>query len=136
MKVLVDSDFLFALFVGHDPHHKIATQQFRKFRKEGAQLSVLNIVIQEAATVISHKVDQHTSVDFFNKIQKIKELQRLVVDEKLEERAWEVFLKQTKKGTSFVDCANLAAARSYGIDKIATFDRFYPKELLLGGVVQ
>ena len=55
----------------------------------------------------------------------------LFLDSEAERKAWEVFLKQTKKGTSFVDCANLATAEEFGFDKILSFDEFYPKKYLL-----
>ena len=42
------------------------------------------------------------------------------------------FLKQTKKGCSFIDCANLAVIERYKLDGILTFDEFYPKELRVG----
>ncbi len=131
MKILIDSDFLFGLFVAHDPHHTIAVTQFGECRKNKAQLFVLTLVIQETATVVSHKVDQAASVDFVRRMRAIANINRIVFDENLEDGAWRIFEAQTKKGTSFVDCANMAALRHYHLDKIFSFDRFYPKELLL-----
>ena len=131
MKMLFDSDFLYGLFVAHDPHHDTAVTQFRECRKNKVQLFVLTLVIQETATVISHKVDQAASLDFLRRIRTITNINRIVFDETLEDAAWQVFEAQTKKGTSFVDCANLAAIHHYHLDKIFSFDRFYPKEILL-----
>ena len=42
------------------------------------------------------------------------------LEEKLERLAWKIFLKQTKKGTSFVDCANLAMMEMYKLDGVVT----------------
>lgn len=128
MKVLVDSDALFGLFVPSDPHHKEAKDIFEKLVNEGTDLMVLNIVIQEMATVLSHKVSQMFAIDFVERFKKLK-LTIIKVDEQLENSAWEVFLKQKKKGTSFVDCANMAAVEKYKLGGIVTFDDFYPKQI-------
>ena len=42
------------------------------------------------------------------------------LEEKLERLAWKIFSKQTKKGTSFVDCANLAMMEMYKLDGVVT----------------
>ena len=50
-------------------------------------------------------------------------------EEELDREAWKILKGQTKKGTFFIDCANLAALELYKLDKIASFDTFYPKLL-------
>jgi predicted nucleic acid-binding protein len=132
MKMLFDSDFLFGLFVAHDPHHSVATKQFRELQKKKVQLFVLTLVIQETATVISHKVDQKASLDFLRRMRIIADINRILIDEELENAAWKIFETQTKKGTSFVDCANLAVIEKFRLDGILSFDKFYPKKLLIG----
>jgi predicted nucleic acid-binding protein len=41
-----------------------------------------------------------------------------------------IFLSHKKDKTSFIDSANLALAQKYNC-KIASFDKFYPNNLLL-----
>lgn len=130
MKILLDSDALFGLFIPDDVHHKEATGLLEKCKNKEDLFFVLSSVIQETATVISHKRNHETSIRFLAQIGHLGAT-KLWLDEALEDAAWQVFEAQTKKGTSFIDCANLAAIRHYSIDKIFSFDRFYPKELLL-----
>ena len=54
-----------------------------------------------------------------------------LIDEDLETMTWKIFKRQTKKGTSFVDCANMAVIEKYKLDGIITFDEFYPKEMMV-----
>lgn len=130
MKVLIDSDFLVGIFREGDPHHTIATKLLKVHKDRSSTLLVLNLVLQEAATVLSHRTGMEAVRLFYKKIPEL-ELVITHIDEDVEQHAWEIFLKQTKKGTSFVDCANLAALEYYHIERIASFDRFYPRELLI-----
>lgn len=130
MKFLIDSDYLVALTIKADTNHRKAQSIDMSFASDD-ELFVLSLVIQETATVLSHKAGQKLAKEFIKRLPQ-QAVTKLPFDEKIEEASWDVFLRQTKKGTSFVDCANLAAVDYYKMDKIASFDRFYPKEFLLG----
>ncbi|MEK7577817.1 MAG: PIN domain-containing protein [Patescibacteria group bacterium] len=125
MKLLVDSDFLFGLFVPHDPHHKRSNTIYQKVKNDNGTLYCLGHVLQEVGTVLSHKVDMDDVRRFYNEYPNL-DLIKIHLEEALENAAWELFLKQTKKGCSFVDCANLAVIEKYGLDGILSFDTFYP----------
>ncbi|OGM24555.1 hypothetical protein A3D00_00780 [Candidatus Woesebacteria bacterium RIFCSPHIGHO2_02_FULL_38_9] len=127
MKFLLDSDFLIALYKPDDSNHKKSKELFKKI--QGDELAALNIVFQESTTVVSKKMGMTHAKKFYDSINRIIEI-KINMNEELEQQSWRMFLKQTKKGTSFVDCANLATTKIYGIDKIASFDKFYPKEQL------
>lgn len=130
MKILIDTDALFGLFIPRDAHHLAAKKLLEACKNRCDDLLVFNIVIQETATVISYKQGQQVSKKFVAEVDQLNATQ-ILLDEGLEEHAWKIFMSQSKKGTSFVDSANLAAMRYYHLDKIFSFDRFYPKELLL-----
>lgn len=128
MKILLDSDGLFGLYVPSDPYHKRATQLGLALAKKQSQFYVTNLVIQETATVLSRKVGQELAVRFVKNLPALG-AHTVMVDEQIENMAWELFLKQAKKGTSFVDCANMAVVEHYKLDGILSFDGFYPKNL-------
>lgn len=127
MKYLVDADFLFGLFVPDDAHHVTSKRILKKYRNS-IQLFVIDLVLFEVATVISYKVNQTEAVRFLDLLPKL-ELTKIEVRTDLEEKAWNVFRKQTKKGTSFVHCANLAMIELYKLDGILSFDTFYTTKL-------
>lgn len=126
MKLLVDSDFLVALYKPDDSNNKKSKKIFKKI--ERFELYAINIVFQESTTVISKRMGMTHARKFFDSINRLINT-KIDVDSYLEEESWKIFLKQTKKGTSFVDCANLAVIQRYKLDGILSFDDFYPDEL-------
>lgn len=129
MKYLIDSDFLFGLQLSYDPHHKTAVKILRTIQKSTkSELVILNLVVQETATVLSKKDSQNSAIKFLDNLAKLA-VTVLVVGEEDENLIWSLFKKQTKKGTSFIDCANLAMAKKYKFDGILSFDEFYPKNV-------
>ena len=129
MKILVDADVLVGAFSLRDPHYKVATAWLKKLNRKKAEVWVINLVIQEVATVLSHTLGQGPAVEFLERVETLS-LEKIMVGENLEARAWEIFKRQTKKGTSFVDCTNMAAVEYYKLDGILSFDALYPKELV------
>jgi|SRR3989338_4460233 len=131
MKLLVDSDFLFGLFVPDDLHHKRARQIWVDLVKREDEVFVLKLTIQETATVLSHKRDQRTAISFVDKLPELG-LRVLGIDVEVEEDGWKIFKAQTKKGISYVDCINSAVIQKFKFDGILSFDKFYPKSLKKG----
>ena len=131
MKIILDSDFLISLRHPDQSTHLEAKKIFKKIKKQfDPILFCLNLCIQETATVISHKYSQKQAVDFY-KSTLTNSPNIINLDPKLESLTWKIFLKQTKKNISFIDCANLVAIKHYNLDKIFSFDKFYPKTLRL-----
>ena len=96
---------------------------------------VQKILIDSDAIISIRFSDQSThlqAIKMLHRLQKHKaQLYCLNLDAILEQLTWDLFLKQSKKGTSFIDCANLTALSYYNFDKIFSFDQFYPKTLRL-----
>ncbi len=117
---------LVALYKADDSTHKKARDITQKLHDNGDIFLVLNSVVQETATVISMKVGQSEAKMFYQKRHSVID-QEIVLDKDLEILTWDIFMKQSKKGTSFIDCANLALMEKYKLDGILSFDKFYPK---------
>lgn len=128
-EIVVDSDILVSLYKPHDSNHIRAIDLVKKLKDSGFVFSILNLAFQESATVISHHMGMEDARKFYAGIFTFVDNFINVVDN-LEKRAWEIFLQQTKKGTSFVDCANLAALEYYKLDGILSFDEFYKDKLI------
>ena len=124
MRVLVDSDALFAAFSALDPNYERAVSTFRLLRLEGVKFLVLKLVLFEVVTVISHRLGQQKAVEFVDKMGSIN-LEQIDFESKLEKLSWILFCRQTKKGTSFIDCANVVAVKELKLDGILSFDKFY-----------
>lgn len=130
-KVLIDANVLVGLYRPDDSTHEAAVEAVTKIKKEEKQIVILNLVIYEIVTVLSMRVGMDLARKFVKDCKKIVDTE-ISMNEDLEKRAWEIFLQQKKKGTSFVDCANMAVIEKYKLDGILTFDKFYPKELRVG----
>ncbi|MBL7159521.1 PIN domain-containing protein [Candidatus Microgenomates bacterium] len=126
MRILLDSDTLFALYVASDIHHHKARQIFQELLNKEKELLVTNLVVQETATVISYRFGQKQAIDFINRFNKI-DIEQVFVDRKLTIKAWEIFLKQKKKGTSYIDCANIVVYKELKILSIFSFDQVYKR---------
>ena len=81
--------------------------------------------IYELATVISRKFGHEFTHAILDDIQQTLKL--LDIGD-FEKEIWKEFRVHKKRNISFFDCANLVAAKHYGL-KIASFDQFYPKSL-------
>lgn len=125
--IILDSDFIFGFFNESDANHDKSKKLFELI--EGQNLIILNITRFEVITLISRRTSQE-----FAKLV-LEELEGFIpqiffVDQKIDSEIWEEFDRHSKKNISLVDCANLVYARKLNA-KIASFDTFYPQELLV-----
>jgi len=127
MKALLDSDALIALYSPSDALSRRAKIIYKRLLEEKTECFITNLVLQETATVISNKFGQDQSLEFIDRIEKI-EIGQIFVNERLTVKAWHIFKSQKKKGTSFIDCANVAVFEEMGADMIMSFDKFYQRK--------
>lgn len=128
VRLLLDSDILVAAYKADDSNHERAVGVLANAYQGKVVFSVTNLVVQESATVISYQMGMDDARKYYLGIFSIAH-EVIDVEAKLASVAWEVFLRQTKKGTSFVDCGNVAVIEGLKLDGILSFDGFYPKEL-------
>ena len=126
-QILVDSDAFVGWMNDNDAHHKKATDVFKKIKENQIKMMTNSWVVAETATVLSHRRGQSTARKFLQKIRDTG-FPVIHVDEQLEQEATKVFELQEKKGTSMVDCGNVATIKREGIDFIFSFDKFYSKQ--------
>jgi len=89
-------------------------------------LLIYKLVVYEILTLISRRMDQDVAKSIYNDIS----FMNLYTTRELEAEYFREFLSYDKKNISLVDCVNLTLAKKFKA-KIATFDRFYPKEFLV-----
>jgi len=123
MKILVDTDFLIALIKIDDKNHLKAIDKVQKIKE--AKVFITPFTIPETVTVISYKVS-HTAAKNFLKVARNK-LPELPLNEEIIASADKIFLSQNKKGTSWIDCLNVALIKYYKLNGILSFDKFYLK---------
>ena len=121
---LLDTNVLLALYWPHDNLHIRAVNMVTSLRDKKAQFATVSLVIQECVTVISMRKGMDSAKDFYAHYGTIIE-KVIQFDEQLEDKAWRIFLKQKKKGTSFVDCALVATAKKLGMKDILTYYKWF-----------
>ena len=126
MRVLLDSDALLALYVADDLHNQRAKKTLQNLLRKKGELFVTNLVLQQTVTVISYRLGQKQALDFLKRFNQV-DFQQVFVNKNLTAKSWQVFSKQTKKGTSFIDCTNMVVFKELNMDKIFSFDRFYSR---------
>jgi len=121
---LLDTDFLIASHFKGESTSRVA-HNFAQANFSNHDIFYIDQVVFELATVISHKYSQKEAIEVSHDLRSKKKCILSLNKYDLEE-AWQIFDQQKKKGCSFVDCANLAIAKSLGL-KIVSFDKFYKK---------
>jgi predicted nucleic acid-binding protein len=130
MLILFDTDFLYNFFFKNQSNHKKSKELIEKYID--AVFFISKPVKYEFLTVISNKENQEIAKELYYKLNYL-ELNILELDQEIENIAFNLFLDSDKNKTSIVDCLNLALAQKFDC-KIASFDKFYPKQKLLGFV--
>lgn len=123
-KILVDADALVALAKADDSNHKKALKIAQKLKKD--TLFITPLTIPEAATVISYRVS-HKEAKIFLLDTRKRNLIELPLNFSAIKAADEIFLSQTRKGVSWIDCLNIAVTKIHSLDGIFSFDKFYAK---------
>lgn len=131
--VLIDSDAFVGKTYKNDSHYSEANKIFSYIKQQKWTVVTTNLVVMETATVLSHREGQPIARRFITEMQQ-GGIPIIRVSEHLEREAYAIFTKQTKKGTSITDCANVAIMEHFQIHKIFSFDKVYPKTFNLEAV--
>lgn len=123
--VLVDTDAFVGRFYPKDAHHSRCKTMFTELKAGHKRLVTTSLVVLETATVLSNRTGQEAARRFLDGFIKAGKIDVIHISQELQQEAIDLFLQQTKKGTSVVDCSNVVVMRRYCIPTIFSFDRFY-----------
>jgi predicted nucleic acid-binding protein len=124
MKILIDADALIAISKLDDSNHKKAVDIAKQL--ENNFIYITQYTVPEAVTVMSHRVSQKAASLFLERLRNENFIE-IQLSQKLKNSTDKIFLEQKTKGTSWVDCLNVASMKSENIDMIFSFDKFYEK---------
>lgn len=125
--VLLDTDFLIALFLKNQSTHQRAKKIYTLIDRE--EKYIAKLVKYELATVLSYKFSQSAAKKIITDLDET-EVNYLDLTPADEKEIWKSFFSYKKNGVSFIDCTNLILAKKFSY-KIASFDQFYPTDILL-----
>lgn len=127
----IDSDAFIGWMLARDAHHKQASILFERLKTRHAQATTTSFVVTETATVLSHAGGQALANTFLQEVIKRPQFSVVFIDETLYEAALDIFGRQTARGTSVADCANVAVMRQLAIPEILSFDKVYARDFAL-----
>lgn len=129
MKVLIDSDAIFALNTPGDPNYKKGINIYQKLKEAKTTFYITNLVLSEIATLFSYRTSQAKAVKIIKKIF-TGDFNQIFIDEDLSRKIWQFFFLQNRNRISFIDCANIVVLAELKIEKIFSFDKFYKDSLI------
>ena len=121
--IFVDTSLLVAYYNDRDIYHKRAVELIKKAVKgEYGKIYISDYVFDELLTGVLVRTKNHKKAVEIGEVILGSGIEILRVDEKAFLDAFNIFKKLKM---SFTDCTILALAKSYGIDKIMTFDKAF-----------
>lgn len=125
-KILCDTDFFVALLIADDMNNDKAMKIIQKY--SSWEFVYSNLTKYELMTVLSRKLDQKNAVKALNLFEDTFQ-NMFEFDALLESEIISFYKQSINKNQSFFDvtCLIIAKKNNY---KIASFDKFYPSDLL------
>ena len=125
-KILCDTDFFVALLIADDTNNDKAMKIIQKY--SSWEFVYSNLTKYELMTVLSRKLDQKNAVKALNLFEDTFQ-NMFEFDALLESEIISFYKQSINKNQSFFDitCLIIAKKNNY---KIASFDKFYPSDLL------
>lgn len=123
MRIYADASAIISLNDPTDSNHKLAQEISQDHLKDLYFVSAYSFA--EIVTLLSQKIDKETAIIVGEHIKNSYEW--IILDQAVENLAWEIFKKQKSKNVSFVDCAIFALSQQGVFDKVFTFDKDFKK---------
>lgn len=116
-KQFVDAGAFIAITDKSDQYHSRAAAYFRKLLESQQPLLTTNFIVDETYTRLKRRLGADAAITFGEATRKSDQLEVIIVDEKIETRAWEVFKKYRDQAFSYTDCISFAVM---GMRKLKT----------------
>jgi len=123
-RVIVDTSGLYALVDRKDPHHLRAAAYLRQAAGVHSLL-LSNHVFDETMTLAKMRLGMQTAVQLGLRLRNSQLIENIVFSAEEEFATWRLFTQYHDKEWSYTDCACLALAQRYNLDRAFTFDHHF-----------
>lgn len=120
MRVFIDTSAFCALTVDKDTHHRRAIDISDGLEEAG--LFTSHLVLAETITLVKRRAGQQRAESVGRLIREDRRFTMLMIDERIDELAWQWFIKYSDQPFSYVDCTSFALMAELGIERAFTFD--------------
>jgi len=139
MKVLIDTSFIYGLFIQKSPNHENAHQILTKILEQGKNeiFLTINYVVQETYAVFCNRIHDSTYLntldEFFYGNNCFFEILYLGADKTKDQEIIKIMKenlnKNPKKALSFVDASIIHIGKEISADAILSFDKHFENVL-------
>ena len=125
MKVLVDTSAWFAITDLADKKHTQAVEFLDEVKSKELQLVTTDYIFDETLTLLRFKLSHSAAERFGKDLLSSQICQLLEVNQKLRQKAWDIFVKYDDKKFSFTDCTSFAIMDELDIKLAFSFDAHF-----------
>ncbi len=121
----IDTSGFYALLDAKDPDHATANDFFSKITSD--LLFTTNYIFDETMALVRIKLGYQYAIKLGTEI-KAGACELLSLETKIEEEAWNLFIKRKDKNYSFTDCTSFVFCKTRKIKNVLSFDRHFIQE--------
>lgn len=124
-KLFIDSSFFIALVDKSDRYHDKAKECFKRLAEEKNLFYTTNFILSETITRLKLRVNHKTAKEFGENFRKSRLINLYWIDQNIEEKGWQLFLKYADKDFSYVDVLSFVFMLENKITKALSFDKHF-----------
>ena len=123
--LFLDANYLIALEVSDDQHHKEASHHWSALLQSPPLLVTTSYILDEVVTFLNSKRHHTNAVRVGNSLLTSSAIKLIHVDEALFKEGWEYFRKHADKTFSLTDCISFVLMSQLEITQALTFDKHF-----------
>jgi predicted nucleic acid-binding protein len=123
--LFLDANFVIALEIVDDQHHREATEYWSALLKTSFSLVTTSYVLDEIVTFLNRRHQHDNAVKVANNLLNASHVQLIHVDESLFYEGWAYFEQHADKTYSLTDCISFVLMKKLGIAEALTFDKHF-----------
>jgi predicted nucleic acid-binding protein len=123
--LFLDANFVIALEIADDQHHREATDYWSALLKIPYSLLTTSYVFDEIVTFLNRRHQHGSAVKVANNLLNASHVEMIHVDEPLFYESWAYFEQHADKTYSLTDCVSFVLMKKLGIAEALTFDKHF-----------
>lgn len=125
--IFVDTGAWFAIMNKKSRYHQKLTSIYKKLLEQNNNLITSNFVIGETFTLMRYKLHEKSNIPFkfLNHIKKTQRIRKVLINDKIEEKAIRILNKYRDRKFSYVDATSFAQMREMEIQYSLTVDKHF-----------
>lgn len=125
MKVFLDTSAIYALGSESDEFHQQAEKKLMELIHKDAEVVTSNYVLLECTALLQNRQGVGIAREIIEKLCSGVDI--IWLDDKLHNKAWKYWYKESKESLSLVDCSSFLLMEQEKINSAFTFDNHFAK---------